>query len=141
MPRARSMSRSWRPLRIGVFLSVGICLAVIAAGCGMWSNDIVEATVVFDSEDKGTTLSDVRVIVGSDKFHWPRLAAGQTDKVKLRPHADDDRQLTLLFRLNEQNKAWEGPKFGLGVGYRIVMTIDSRGGVTDRHCILPCDLD
>jgi len=127
-------------LRIGGQMAIALCLSALT-GCNAWSNDGVEATVVFSGKDSAAEPSEVRVIVGSDKFYFGQLTAGGEDKVTLKPRPEDDRQLTLLFTLNGEQKSWDGPKFAMGVGYRIIMTIDPLGKVVDRHCILPCQLD
>jgi len=121
-------------------MAIALCLSGLT-GCNAWSGDVVEATVVFSGKDSAAEASEVRVIVGSDKFYFGRLAAGGKDTVTLKPGQEDDRQLTLLFTLNGEQKSWDGPKFGMGVGYRIIMTIDPLGNVVDRHCLLPCQLD
>jgi len=103
--------------------------------------DVVEATVVFNGNIAVPLITDVKVIAGSDKFHWPRLASGEKDSVTLKPEPDDDRQLTLLFTIAGQQKSWTGPQVGNRVGYRLIMTIGPDGQVAGRHCLLPCRLD
>ncbi len=89
---------------------------------------------------KTSALTEVTVVVGSDKFSWPRIEAGQTQAVRLRPGPQDPRQLSLLYRLGEQRLAWTSPDLPAGQGVRFVIAIDASGRVEHRHCALPCSL-
>jgi hypothetical protein len=113
----------------------------VPMGCHRWRSDVVHVSVKFITQELAAFMENVNVIVGSDKFWWPRLAAGEQDEVTLKPRPEDDRQLTLLFTLKGDRRSWDGPKFGPGDGYRLAILIDGAGKVVERHCTLPCRLD
>jgi hypothetical protein len=125
------------PVRIALYLLV----SALSAGCCMWGNNPVKVKLAFTETDPLRRLTDVSVIVGSDKFFWHDLSAGEVETVTLMPGPQDDRQLTLLYTMDGEQKSWDGPKFNLGTGYRIEIKVDARGTITYRHCILPCSLD
>ena len=131
-PWIRDISR-----HIGLWLFVGS----LSVGCGMWGNDTVKVRILFTDTNSTRRLTDVSVIVGSDRFFWHNIVAGIVETVTLRPGARDDRQMTLLYTLDGQQKSWDSPKFDVGRGYRIEIKIDAHGTVTYHHCILPCHLD
>ena len=125
------------PRHIGFWLLVGS----LGAGCGIWGNDTVKVRIIFTDTNPLRRLTNVSVIVGSDKFFWHTIAPGTVETVTLTPRARDDRQMTLLYTLNGLQKSWDGPKFDVGTGYRMEIKIDAQGKVAHRHCILPCRLD
>jgi hypothetical protein len=124
------------PRYIGLWLFV----SSLSAGCGIWGNNTVKVRILFTDANPTHRLTDVSVIVGSDKFFWHNIVAGIVETVTLRLGARDDRQMTLLYTLNGQQKSWDSPKFDVGRGYRIEIKIDAHGTVAYHHCLLPCRL-
>lgn len=118
-----------------------IFFILFIAGCALLSSDSIKVNIEFASTTTFQKITDVSVIVGSDKFFWQEITAGEVETVTLMPGPNDDRQLTLLYTLDGQQKSWNSPKFELGKGYRIWVKVDSLGKVTERHCLLPCSLD
>ncbi len=121
-------------------LSLWLLICTLIAGCGNWSNDTVKIRIVFTDNNPTHQLTNVSIVVGSDKYFWRTIAAGKVETVTLRPSATDDRQMTLLYTLEGQQKSWDGPKFDVGTGYRIEIKIDAHSFITHRHCILPCSI-
>lgn len=138
-----SLMPSTPPRLAGILMRVVVCVSVglSGAGCGKWSDDRVEVEVAFGATGPAQVLTDVSVIVGSDKFYWTRLAPGQVEAVTLRPDPRDEKQLTLLYSLNGQQQSWDGPRFAPATSYRIKIRVNADGTVTHRSCILPCKLD
>lgn len=139
VPRLQSIS-SWvrnMPRKIGLWLFVGL----LSAGCGVWGNDSVKVKIIFTDTNPMRRLTNVSVIVGSDKYFWHHITTGTVETVTLMPDPKDDRQMTLLYTLDGKQKSWDSPKFNVGEGYRIEIKIDSDGAITHRYCILPCRLD
>lgn len=101
----------------------------------------MKARILFTDTNSTRRLTDVSVIVGSDKFYWHNIVAGKVKTASLRPGARDDRQMPLLYTLDGQQKSWDSLKFDVERGFRIEIKIDAYGTVTHRHCILPCHLD
>lgn len=96
--------------------------------------------IAFTDQTPAHQLANISVIVGSDKYFWHTIAAGKVETVTLRPGATDNKQLTLLYTLDGQQKSWDGPKVDVGAGYKIEIKIDAHGFVRHRHCILPCSM-
>lgn len=113
-------------------------LAAMAAGCGAGRDTAVHVRIRFADVDPAHALQSVTVISGSDKFAWPRLSGGEVRTVTLHPGDRDDRQLALLFRLNDIPHTWDGPKVDAGVGYCIDMVVDAAGRTSHRHGLMPC---
>jgi hypothetical protein len=120
--------------------SVLLLVTLAIAGCRLWGNDVVKVTLIAAASTQNHQLTDLSAIVGSDKYSWPSLAAGSDKNINLVPGPQDDRQLTFLYTFDGDKRSWDGPKFDLGVGYRIEITIDGTGQVSSRHCVLPCTL-
>ena len=127
----------------GIPAGKALCLFVstLSTGCSLWDNTAVKVKIAFTETNDLQQLANVSVIAGGEKFFWHYLDAGEVKTVTLAPGPRNDRQLTVLYRLDGEKKVWEGPKFSWGTGYRIEVNIDGRGNVTHRHCLLPCRLD
>ena len=117
-----------------------VLVSVACVGCGIWGNNVVKVRVIFAAPGSDRQLTNLSVIAGSDKYSWPSLAAGSDRNINLVPGPDDDRQLSFIYTFDGQQRSWDGPKFEAGIGYRLEITIDAKGSVTSRHCILPCSL-
>jgi len=135
----RSMTS--RACNIVIRITLGLIVSSFSVGCGIWGDNTVKVKLVFTETNPARRLTDISVIVGSDKFFWRDLAAGKVETVTLMPGPRDDRQLTLLYTLDGEQKSWDSPKFDLGAGYRIEIKVNAHGTVTHRYCILPCNLD
>lgn len=111
------------------------------AGCTITKSETVKIKIAFHDQYHAHQLTNVSVIVGSDKYFFPTIIAGTTETVTLSPGVRDDKQLFLIYSLDGQQKSWDGPKITLNKGYRIEINISGLGVIQDRHCILPCSLD
>jgi len=118
--------------------SVLLVMGLGLPGCRVLGNDAVRVKVIFAAPAENRELTDVDIVVGSDKHHWDSLRAGTETSVNLLPGPENDRQLTFLYSLNGAKRSWDGPKIPTGAGYRIEITIDRNGNISSRHCILPC---
>lgn len=114
------------------------CLAL--AACGLRDGPGVQVEVEFAGAPTQLPLTDVSVIVGGDKFRWGDVPRQAPQRVTLAPGAQDDRQLTLMFRLDGAAKVWEGPKLPAGTAYKLRAVIGPDGSVSERHCLVPCTL-
>ena len=121
-----------RALLLAVSLALG--------GCRVLGNDVVKVKVIFAASSDVRAITDLSAIAGGDKSYWASLRPGTAANVNLLPGPEDDRQLTLLYTFDGEKRSWDGPKVGVGAGYRIEITIDAGGHVSSRHCILPCSL-
>lgn len=101
---------------------------------------MVTIRVVAPASAQNHQITDLSLIVGSDKYSWPSLSSGSDRNVNLTPGPEDDRQLSFLYTFDGEKRSWEGPKFDKGTGYRMEITIDADGRIASRHCILPCTL-
>lgn len=115
-----------------------LCLTVVA--CGWHGEDGVQVELSFAGGPMQAPLTDVTVIAGGDKFRWGTVARDEPQRVTLSPGAQDDRQLTLLFRLNGDARVWEGPRLPAGTAYKLRAVVAPDGSVSERHCVLPCTL-
>ena len=120
--------------------SVLVLLGLAVLGCKVWGNDVVNIRVIVPASAQNHQITDLSLIVGSDKYSWPDLSPGADRNVNLAPGPEDDRQLFFLYTFDGEKRSWEGPKFDVGTGYRMEITIDANGHVASRHCILPCSL-
>lgn len=122
-------------------LLLAVVFAATIAGCNVENNKTVNIKIAFNDQHHAHQLTNISVIAGSDKFFFHSIAAGTAETVTLSPGAQDDKQVSLLFSLDGQQKSWDGPKFDIDKGYRIEINIDALGVIQDRHCILPCSLE
>jgi hypothetical protein len=128
--------------RLTFFVWSGVLLAVSLTfvDCRIWGNDVVKVKVMFSASSPGRQLTELTLVAGSDKYSWDTLPAGAVRSVNLLPGPRDDRQVLLSFALDGRMRYWAGPKFDIGTGYEIEVTVDATGNVTARHCLLPCSL-
>lgn len=134
-----------RPLarRPAVWTRPGILLIVSLSflSCRVWGNDVVKVKVLFSASSQVRHLTDLTVVVGSDKYSWDSLPPGIVRSINLLPGPRDDRQVLFSYALDGRHRYWQGPKVDIGTGYEIEMTIDGAGDITARHCVLPCSLN
>ena len=111
-------------------------LGAAVVHCGhLWiGRQEVEVTVALTP---GTSIEQVEVIVGPEKTWWGDIEAGDTDSWVLDPDGEIP-ELDLSFVLAGKKRAWTGPRFPRGTGYRIRIEIDAKGTVSERHCFWPC---
>lgn len=122
-------------------LLLAVVFATTITGCNVENNKTVNIKIAFNDQHHAHQLTNVSVIAGSDKFFFHSITTGTAETVTLRPGAHDDKQVSLLFSLDGQQKFWDGPKFDIDKGYRIEINIDSLGVIQARSCILPCSLE
>ncbi len=139
-----AQAHALRPLRRrSLVVGSVVCafLAIVCLGYHFWCSGAVQINVVFRDTHPERQLMDVSVVVGSDKYFWYTLSAGQNEAVTLWPDGTGSNELTVLYRLDGQQRSWDGPKLDGGVGYRVEIDIDDSGLVTAHQCRLPCSAE
>ena len=85
-------------------LFVAVFLGTLT-GCHRGSTIEYAITVRYDGETRADPIENVRVVIGTDKFWWPRINAGEEKSVTLRPTANSADDLTVLFAMKEKEHA------------------------------------
>lgn len=99
-----------RPLHLWLPLALLLCLPLVRCS---------DASVKGDLSVKGAAISDVRVIVGTDKLHWPRLEAGETRRFAT--SATLPAEMTVLFRYGDLECSSHGPELTKRVHIQITI--------------------
>jgi hypothetical protein len=125
-----------------IFIMLGL-LAAFWSGCNYFRSDVNKyaLTIKFAPANAEDKLEDVSAIVGADKFWWAEFRKGEEQKIDLFTKKNPDTNLTLLYSINGQKQTWESPSFSENGSYRINLEIDSKGGVKEKICQMPCELN
>jgi hypothetical protein len=117
-------------------LLLALPLVTSVAGCNFFRSETnhYQISIVFEDTKPASELSDVKAIVGGDKFNWPVLKAGQLESANLYSSKSAQNNLTLLYRLGSLQKTWELPEFEKNTDYKIQIKIDSSGTVNSVSC-------
>lgn len=117
-----------------VILTVGLML-----GCNYFRSDVNKYVVnVKFGGAAGEKLEGVSAIIGSDKFWWSHFEAGEEKSVNLFADKNAVNNLTLLYTFGGKQRSWESANFEPNAGYRINVTVDAAGNVSEESCQLPC---
>lgn len=123
-------------LAVRALLSFAVLTLVGLFGCGR--ND-TQIQVTYEAPRGSPPIEHLRVYVGASKSSWPVLQPQQAVAVSLSPSGElPDPSMT--FELGGRKHDWRGPSLRNGAAYRFDVRILHTGAVTERHCILPCDL-
>ena len=115
-------------------------IACELSGFRAMGNDVVKVMVSYSAPNQHPPLADLTAVVGGDKYSWESLRAGADRRINLLPGPQDDRQLLFSYTFKGERRHWKGPEFGPGTGYQIEVKVDAAGRVSERHCVLPCQL-
>jgi hypothetical protein len=110
-------------------LAAALATVVLSACIGPHD---VQVEVSYDAPESAPVLMELALIAGSDKSSWPSLTPGDRVSVVLKPEGSPP-QLTVLFARAGERHAWEGPRFPVGKAYKIRVSIDGMGRVSERH--------
>jgi hypothetical protein len=110
---------------------------VRAAPCALGSR--VDVSVTFAGSGGNERVERLYVHTSGNKAFRSSLAPGETAHLLLDPEGEQP-QLVLGYTLHGKRLGWDGPEFPPGTGYRMVVTIDSQGAISERHCMAPCCL-
>lgn len=122
------------------YITLGLLATSLISGCGPWGNHVVKVKVINTDTDPTHKLTEVKVLEGGEKYIWHTMISGRVASVTLIPDSSAPRQLTLSYIMNGKTIEWKGPGFKPDTGYSIELKIDAHGAVTERHCLLPCEL-
>ena len=106
--------------------------------CGEKIDDPVRIRISLAESSPLHNLSDVDVVVGSDRFHFQRIAAGESQSVNLQTERRVPREITLLYRIDGQRLQWTGPPIPADGPYRVELNIHADGTVDYDACRFPC---
>ena len=106
--------------------------------CGEKIDDPVRIRISLAESSPLHNLSDVDVVVGSDRFHLQRIAAGESQSVNLQTESGVPREITLLYRIDGQRLQWTGPPIPADGPYRVELNIHADGTVDYDACRFPC---
>jgi len=106
--------------------------------CGEKIDDPVRIRISLAESSPLHNLSDVDVVVGSDRFHFQRIAAGESQSVNLQTERRIPREITLLYRIDGQRLQWTGPPIPADGPYRVELNIHADGTVDYDACRFPC---
>lgn len=106
--------------------------------CGEKIDDPVRIRISLAESSPLHNLSDVNVVVGSDRFHLQRIAAGESQSVNLQTESGVPREITLLYRIDGQRLQWTGPPIPADGPYRVELNIRADGTVNYDACRFPC---
>jgi len=106
--------------------------------CGEKIDDPVRIRISLAESSPLHNLSDVDVVVGSDRFHFQRIAAGESQSVNLQTERRIPREITLLYRIDGQRLQWTGPPIPADGPYRVELNIRADGTVDYDACRFPC---
>ena len=109
-------------------------------GCNYFRSDVNKyvVNIKFSGGANGEKPESVSAIIGADKFWWTSLEAGEEKTVNLFSDKNAVNNLTLLYTFGGRQKTWESTNYAENADYRINLTIDSEGSVTENSCRLPC---
>lgn len=109
-------------------------------GCNYFRTDVNKylVNVKFDGGANEEKLEKVSVIIGADKFWWSYFEEGEEKSVTLFSDKNAVNNLTLLYTFGGNERSWESADFAEDTGYRINITVNSLGKVSEVFCKLPC---
>jgi len=113
---------------------IGFVAVALLSACS--KSDTVHVEI---SNHGRAEIRDVTVYSGLDKYSMSMIGAGDRKTFRLFP--DGDRPIIFLkFSLNGEAMSWRGPEIPTGTGYRIDISIDALGVISERDCLTPCRL-
>lgn len=96
----------------------------------------------YPEEPSAPSLSEVRVIWGSDKWAIESMEPGERFVGSMSP-GDGGGELTVLFRIEGKQHTWDGRvgefRDGDKTRYGVRITINPLGVVRESHCMHPCE--
>lgn len=118
-------------------------MAAFWSGCNYFRSDVNKyaLTIKFAPANAEDKLENVSAIVGADKFWWASFRQDEEQKINLFTKKNPGTNLTLLYSINGQQQTWESSNFSENDSYRINLEIDSKGGVKEKICQMPCELN
>lgn len=122
-----------------VLAPLAAAAALLASAC-QGRGPGVEVTLTLDPGSPNVALSRLTVISGGDKYEFPGLQPGESRRVRLLP-GQGDRQVTLLYTVGTEKRAWESPALSAGRGHELVLHIGPDGRVRAATvCESPCKM-
>ena len=122
------------------FLLLPVLAILLMFGCNYYRSDVNKyvVNIKFSGGANVEKLESISAIIGADKFWWTSLEAGEEKTVNLFSDKNAVNNLTLLYTLGGTQKTWESANYAENSDYRIKLTIDSEGSVTENSCRMPC---
>jgi hypothetical protein len=126
-----------RPRPRGAWRVLGGVVAALLIGCS--KPDAIHFRVTNTGTAEVDRILDLRVYAGADKSSWPYVEPRETLSVRLDPGGDPP-NMTLSFKLRDQEGHWRAPALEQGIGYAVAVEIRPDGSVAAQHCRRPCTL-
>lgn len=100
-------------------------------GCGLFrfNENKFAVNVKYQTDVKEAKLSNVSVIIGSDKFWWSDIKAGEEKNVNLYTEKNSFVNITLIYEINGEEMSWESEYFTVNSNYAVDLEVDSKGVV------------